>query len=299
MKHIPDYIGNELAALVTGNGSNERMLYTDDDEIVSTPSPKHAVIVNAVATPTDADDLLDRAVFVHLSEFSDDDDTRAADLRLSASWKRDHPRILGGLLTLTTAVCDALAEQERSHRDGVAEFRMGEFERIGRAVAQVIGLPPDAFADAYSVNQNSRRAVVSDSGWSRLLEEFASERLRQVEAAGESQLRFRAADVVTWSNSRPSNDERQFFARIGVHDAPKAVGVRLEKSVRILRERGFLIHFRDAHNTREWIAERCVPAAEAGGGGRWEVGGSSILQLPPCERLSENYQGGGSGGSFS
>lgn len=275
---IPADIGNDLAAMITGRGANARKLYSDEDEVVSTPNPLPSIIVNGIAIPSAAPDLLDRAVFVHLGPFSDDD--RTTDGKLAAEWKQEHPRILGGILRLAAQVYDRLDTDHGTPGVG-REFRMAEYARVGCALAKTIGLTPEAFVSAYHTNRASRQAAVGDSGWFRIIEEFIQQRFEreQVQVTGATTFSFTATDVVDWARSRPTDDGRTFFARSHVTDPAKAIGRHLEQYREVFRERGVSLTSQIRHNAHRWSAEQIVRPES--GGAEGGSGGCSFLKPPP------------------
>jgi len=115
---------------VTGDGLVRRRLYSDDQ--LSVLSFCRAIMLTAIDPGALRGDLSERLLPVALERITPD--RRRLDDDLTAAWADAHPRLLGALLTLTSAVLAALPAVRLPSLP-----RMADFARVVAGVDQVLG----------------------------------------------------------------------------------------------------------------------------------------------------------------
>lgn len=127
---LPEWLSDALCRASTGDGDVRRRLYTDGD--LHVVSFRRVVILNGIDLGAVRDDLADRLVTVDLHRI--DETQRQRDADLNQRWDEAAPKILGGLLNLTSQV---LAELPNVHLE--RSPRMADFARVLAAVDRVMG----------------------------------------------------------------------------------------------------------------------------------------------------------------
>jgi hypothetical protein len=130
-----------LCTLSTGGGFAARQLYTNSEEHVM--ETKRPVALNGIAVVATRPDLIDRVVHVDLPTIAPE--ARLDDADAQARWERDRPRVFGGLLDLFASALALLPTVTLARKQ-----RMADFERLGEAVARVLGFPPGEFQLQYA-----------------------------------------------------------------------------------------------------------------------------------------------------
>jgi len=145
---LPRWISDALCRASTGGGFSKRELYTDDDDVICSPSP--CVAVNGINVTGTRPDFLDRSVIVRLDPLPND--ARKTEKELLDDFRRDLPSILAaifGVLSKAIAMFPSIKIKEPP--------RMADFAAWGSAVAEAIGFGQKRFLDAYQ--ENVRRQV--------------------------------------------------------------------------------------------------------------------------------------------
>jgi len=128
--HLSERQADELCRLVTGEADAKRQLYTDDTLIAI--ELRRAILLNAVSTPTDRADLLDRVLALELTRIPDRH--RRPEGEVWAMLERDHARWLGALAALLRAAL-ALAPELAA----AALPRLADWGRYAAAVYAAAG----------------------------------------------------------------------------------------------------------------------------------------------------------------
>jgi hypothetical protein len=139
---------------VTGRGIARRKLYTDAEEFILTF--QRAIIVNGLRLPTNRPDFLDRALILDLERLPPE--LRRLLEQIDAAFMAARPRLLGGLLNVLS---QTLARLPAVSAEGLG--RMADFHRMGRAVAEVLGLSVRQFDEAYQVAEARQKRGAFDN----------------------------------------------------------------------------------------------------------------------------------------
>jgi len=158
-----------LCVLSTGGGFAARQFYSNNEEHVL--ECKRPVMMNGIAVVATRPDLIDRVIHVDLPRIAPE--ARRDDADTHAGWERDRPRVFGALLDLFSAALAELPSVHLSHKQ-----RMADFERLGEAVARVLGFAPGEFQAQYAelVRAGIDRALESNAV-AQALDKYIAERL--------------------------------------------------------------------------------------------------------------------------
>ncbi|WP_240127132.1 hypothetical protein [Thermomonas alba] len=158
-----------LCTLATGGGFASRQFYTNGEEHVL--ECKRPVMMNGIAVVATRPDLIDRVIHIDLPRIPAE--ARRDDADTHAGWERDRPRVFGGLLDLFAAALAVLPSVQLTHKQ-----RMADFERLGEAVARVLGFAPGEFQAQYAdlVRAGIDRALESNAV-AQALDKYIAERL--------------------------------------------------------------------------------------------------------------------------
>lgn len=140
----------------TGGGFASRQFYTNGEEHVL--ECKRPVMLNGIAVVATRPDLIDRVIHIYLPRIPAE--ARRDDADTHAGWERDQPRVFGGLLDLFAAALAVLPSVHLTRKQ-----RMADFERLGEAVARVLGFAPGEFQQQYAelVRAGIDRALESNA----------------------------------------------------------------------------------------------------------------------------------------
>jgi hypothetical protein len=127
---VSPWLSDALCRAVTGDGLVKRQLYTDSS--LTVVSLRRCVILTAIDAGALRGDLAERLLTVELERI--DPSQRRPDAELRARFQREHPLILGALLTLAAQVLDALDSVHLTELP-----RMADFAQVLAAVDKVTG----------------------------------------------------------------------------------------------------------------------------------------------------------------
>jgi hypothetical protein len=136
---ISPWFSDLLCRTVTGEGTSQRSLYTDDEDFIR--SYRRCVIINGIGNPAGRADLLDRAIDIEFERISCLRDEKT----LFDEWKSYKPKILGCIMD---ALCFGLERIQSISDEGLP--RMADFAKWGKAIAPVFGYEPEHFMQAYN-----------------------------------------------------------------------------------------------------------------------------------------------------
>jgi len=150
MSKLQKWQSDALAGIATQSGKESRQLYTDDD--LSTIDTMNPIVMNGIDISGTGDDLMDRAILLHLSK----PDQRKTEEELWKKFDIFWDKILGGL-------CDALttALANRGNVEVTQEeiTRMADFTKwikaATSAIKRVDGLQDVEPIEAYHANRKS------------------------------------------------------------------------------------------------------------------------------------------------
>ena len=135
-------IQDALCNLATGGGFAGRTLYTNADETVF--EAKRPVMLNGIVPLVTAQDLTDRVIHIELPVL----DAYVSETDLDASFQKDAPAILTGLLELFVDSLAALPAVTIPRPP-----RMADFAHLGEAMCRALGKPEGAFVAMYQANR--------------------------------------------------------------------------------------------------------------------------------------------------
>jgi hypothetical protein len=132
------------------------MLHTDRDEMIFEAA--RPVIINGIPRLTDAADLADRTVTIHLRPIPDDE--RRPEDELWAEFEQARPRIFGAVLDALSRALGNIASVKLERVP-----RMADFAKWVTAAEPGLGWEPGAFVEAYRENRRdvSEAAFEADS----------------------------------------------------------------------------------------------------------------------------------------
>jgi hypothetical protein len=132
VSHIQPWQSDKLCMAATGSGDVDRMLYTDDESIVT--KLQRVLVFNGIGVTGIRSDLADRLLTVSLQPISKEARKKEADIK--AEFEAAQPYVLGALLNV-------LSQAMSIHANGEAEMdqypRMADFAEWLRAVDLVLG----------------------------------------------------------------------------------------------------------------------------------------------------------------
>ena len=148
---LSQWISDSLCKLATGGGLSVRELYSDADETLL--DAMRPVMLNGITDFVDKQDLVDRALQVHLPSIPKDE--RKPEKELWARFDDAQPRILGALLD---TVVGGLQHLPHTYLDSLP--RLADFALWATACEAPLGWPPGAFMAAY---QDAQDDLIKDA----------------------------------------------------------------------------------------------------------------------------------------
>jgi hypothetical protein len=144
---IAGWFSDALCRAVTGEGIEERALYSDDD--VNIIAFRRVIVVNGIDAGNLAGDVAERMVTIELDRITPD--KRAEEVEIWNAFDACHPTALAGLLDLLVKVLKVLPEVRLAVKP-----RMADFARVLAAVDQVTGQHTlESFYDSADTAQES------------------------------------------------------------------------------------------------------------------------------------------------
>jgi putative DNA primase/helicase len=119
---------SRVSSLVTGSGSADRKLYTDNQSVVR--QYKRPILVNGINNPTERGDFMDRALPVEFERIPKNE--RCAQSDLWAEFEDQQPELLG-------AVLDALSGAIRLRAPLAETPRLADWSEYTAAVYEHMG----------------------------------------------------------------------------------------------------------------------------------------------------------------
>jgi len=142
-----------LCGAVTGDGSEKRGLYTDEDTI--TFEYQNPICMNGVEMVASQSDLIDRSITQQLKQIPEDEQKNVS--QLEGNFLSDLPRILGGIFDILSEVIRTADSIDLEWRT-----RFGDFTRYGAATAEALGKTRQDFITAYKYNVEKRYQDIID-----------------------------------------------------------------------------------------------------------------------------------------
>ncbi|MGE0545073.1 MAG: bifunctional DNA primase/polymerase [Dehalococcoidia bacterium] len=147
-------MSDALCRLATGGGFSTRALCTDTDEIIL--EAVRPVVITSIAEVVDREDLLDRAILLHLPEIPEGQ--HRSEEAFWSDFEAAAPRLLGALLSVASLALGQ-GEPEQPHHLP----RMADFAAWGVRTAAAIGWTPEAFLAAFAANRRESKDVALEA----------------------------------------------------------------------------------------------------------------------------------------
>ena len=151
LSHLNFELSDALCRICTGGAINERLLYTNTDEVLV--QLQRPIIANGIEDLATRPDLVERCIHITLERLS----RRASEAALMAAFEADVPHIIAGLL-------DGLAAALCGHKlitDSLP--RMADFAQFAAAGLPILGFTAIEFFDAYNENLDQGLAAGVDT----------------------------------------------------------------------------------------------------------------------------------------
>jgi putative DNA primase/helicase len=223
---VPAWFADALCRLATGSGFATRMLHTDKDEMIFEAA--RPIIVNGIPRLTDAADLADRTVTIHLRPIPEDE--RRPEDELWAEFEQAWPRIFGALLDAESRALGNVASIKLERAP-----RMADFAKWITAAEPGLGWEPGTFLEAYREN----RRDVSDAAFEADAVAVAIDKLITAERPdgfhGTSTELLSAINNVIPETTRKSKYWPENAAKLGT---------RVARAAPLLRAKGYVVERR-------------------------------------------------------
>lgn len=154
LSRLPDWLSDGLCCLATGGGFGARALYSDGEEALF--SYQRPCLLTSIEDTVERGDLLDRALLVELTPIADP--ARRTERELWAAFEREHPALLGALLTV---VVGALGRVEALEMP--AKPRLADFAQWVAAAEPALGWAEGSFLARYTAGRADARVRALDA----------------------------------------------------------------------------------------------------------------------------------------
>lgn len=154
ISNIREWISDILCRAVTGSGFSNRMLYSDDDDIIY--NFKRCIGFNGINLAATKADLLDRGLIIQLSKISKD--KRREKEEIWAEFETIRPKLLGYIFDILVKVLATISSVKLSELP-----RMADFAKVCETISRCMGNEPDAFIKAYERNIQLQTEQVLES----------------------------------------------------------------------------------------------------------------------------------------
>jgi len=170
---LPKWLGDALCVVATGGGGSVRELYSDMDETLF--DVQRPMILNGIDELTTRDDLLGRAILIHLPRIKESD--RRTEKEIKAELDKIRPQVLGAILDV---VSSGLRELPNVHME--SKPRMADFAEWITACEGALGWKPGEFLATFNENQNEAKTALIENDM------FSTALVAMVKAAPENVL---------------------------------------------------------------------------------------------------------------
>lgn len=143
--HTADMSDTLCRASTMPGGHSERSLYSNSEEV--SLGRRQPITFTSIVQLGRRPDYVDRALPIHFKALTG---ARQTDREREASFRKDHPGILGGFLNV---LCSTLRDLPAVPGD--LPFRMADFAENGVAAEVALGFEPGSFVTAYQANRAS------------------------------------------------------------------------------------------------------------------------------------------------
>lgn len=151
---VPQWMSDALCRAVTGEASISRMLYTDNEDVLT--AFRRCIALTGIEVVAKRPDLLERAILLPLEPIPADQ--RRGETEVLAAFEAARPAIFGALLDVLSGVLRILPTVQLESLP-----RMADFARVGVAVGRVLGWQEGAFLKAYTANMTTQHEEALDA----------------------------------------------------------------------------------------------------------------------------------------
>ncbi len=150
MSYLNSHQQDGLCCVSTGGGYATREFYTTCDERAM--DIKRPVIMNGITDIITAPDLLERSIIIHLPKIPSTE--KIAESELNDQFEKDRPFIFTALLDLWVKVLNQLPFVVIKKLP-----RMGDFAKLGTAIAMALEKPENYFLEIFECNQDESQSA--------------------------------------------------------------------------------------------------------------------------------------------
>jgi hypothetical protein len=143
LKSLKNSVSDILCQAITGGGISKRKLYSDDEDIIY--QFYRCVGLGGINFVARSSDLMDRIILFTLEEILKEE--RIPKKELEDKFEKARPLFFGAILS----VLSKAIKIESTLGKGTGYFRLADFHRWGRAIAQALGYTIEDFDNAYSI----------------------------------------------------------------------------------------------------------------------------------------------------
>jgi len=154
MRQLPDWLSDALCRAITGEGSQKRTLYKDEETTIF--EYLRVIGLSGVNLVVEEPDLLDRTVIITLAKIPRS--KMRPEREFWGEFKSELPSILGGFLDIL-----AQALLIRPSIELPCLPRMADFALNASAVAEALGIGSDAFLRSFDKNAQSQNEVAIEA----------------------------------------------------------------------------------------------------------------------------------------
>jgi hypothetical protein len=151
---LPKWLGDSLCVVSTGGGGSVRELYSDMDETLF--DVQRPVILNGIDELTTRDDLMGRAILLHLPRIKEKD--RKTEKVIKAELDKIRPQALGAILDVISKGLKELPNVDIEHKP-----RMADFAEWITACEGAMGWEAGEFLKAFVENQNEAKVALIEN----------------------------------------------------------------------------------------------------------------------------------------
>ncbi len=179
---LPKWLGDALCVVATGGGGSVRELYSDMDETLF--DVQRPMILNGIDELTTRDDLLGRAILLHLPRIKEND--RRTEKEIKAELDKIRPQVLGAILDVISHGLRELPNVKLESKP-----RMADFAEWITACEGALGWKPGEFLDTFNENQNEAKVALVENDM------FSTALVAMVKAAPEGVLEITSSLLLT------------------------------------------------------------------------------------------------------
>lgn len=244
LSKITNEVSNAICVATYGGAASERKLYHNNEIVYMTF--KSRIGLNGLNAVAENPDLLDRSILFELKRLAPEKNLGLIDFE--KEFEDAKPKIFGGLLNLLSRVLELRNEIEIERLP-----RLGDFAKVGAAVAEIIGFKKEEFLNEYERIIRFQRAFVMD------VNSLAESVLILLEERGD----VTTTPTALYTNLRKiAEDKRLSTYRGDFPQASNRLWPELVKIRRILDEYGIRID--RGGGTERWISIQKQGPEEAG-----------------------------------